>query len=232
MNDLKRIGGWSALLFGIAVLVAFGLFIPTFSAMPADAMQPANYAGRLAIVGGMTPAQRAGLALGFGLETVAGLLMFLALLAVHAETKNESEARAALALGMATLGIPFFMLAHFSGFSLVQLSDGFSSASEVVGAARSAAYGYAERLSTVYEPVFWFFFAWPAVLWLGLMRDRLFPRWLAWVGLGAALLGVISTVGGVVVPELEYLSPMALIVLVVWFIGLGVTLLRSSRGTR
>lgn len=232
MNDLQRIGGWSALLFGIAVIVAFGLYIPTFAAMPPDAMQPANSAGRLAVVGGMAPAQRAGLALGFGLETVAGLLMFPALLAVHAETKTEFESRAALALGMATLGIPFFMLSHFSGFSLVQLSEGFGSAGEVVQAARSAAYGYAERLSTVYEPVFWLFFTWSAVLWLGLMRDRLFLRRLAWVGLGAALLGVIGTVGGVVVPELEYISPLALIVLVVWFVGLGVSLLRSSRAAR
>jgi len=232
MNDLRRIGGWSAILFGIVVVVAFGLETQTFFAMPADAMQPANSAGRLAVVGGMAPAQRSMLALGFGLETIAGLLMLPALLAVHAETKNESEARAALALGMATLGIPFFMLSHFSGFSLVQMSDGFGSAGEVVQAARAAAYGYAERLSTIYEPVFWLFFAWSAVLWLGPMRGRLFPRWLAWVGLGAALLGVIGTVGGVVVPELEYIAPLALLVLVVWFIGLGASLLRSSRAVR
>ncbi|HLC02733.1 MAG TPA: DUF4386 family protein [Anaerolineales bacterium] len=230
MNDLKRIGGWSAILFGIAVVVAFGLFIPTFSAMPADAMQIENSAGRLAVVGGMTSAQRAGLALGFAFETLAGILMFPALLALHAEAKNESEARSTLALGMAALGIPFFMLSHFSGFSLVQMSNGFGSAGEVVQAARAAAYGYAERLSTVYEPVFWLFFAWSAVLWLGLMSSGLFPRWLAWVGLAAALLGVIGTVGGVVVPVLEFLSPMALLVLVVWFIGLGVWLLRSGRG--
>jgi hypothetical protein len=50
--------------------------------------------------------------------------------------------------------------------------------------------------------------------------------------LGAGLLGVIGTVGGVVVPELEFLSPMALLVLVVWFVGLGVSLLRSSRAAR
>ncbi len=228
MNDFQRIGGWCAILFGIAVVVAFSLEIPTLAAMPADAMQIENSAGRLAVVGGMTSAQRAGLALGFAFETLAGILMFPALLALHAEAKNESEARSTLALGMAALGIPFFMLSHFSGFSLVQMSNGFGSAGEVVQAARAAAYGYAERLSTVYEPVFWLFFAWSA----GVMRDRLFPRWLAWVGLGAALLGVIGTVGGVVVPVLEFLSPMALLVLVVWFIGLGVSLLRSGRAAR
>jgi len=232
MNDLKRIGGWSAILFGIAVVVAFGLEIPTFVAMPADAMLPANSAGRLAVVSGMAPAQRATLALGFGFETIAGLLIFPALLAVYTETKNEYGARGTLALGMATLGIPFFMLSHFSGFSLVQMSASFGSASEVVQAARASTYGYAERLSTIYEPVFWLFFASSAILWFGLMRGRLFPRWQAWVGLGAGLLGVIGTVGGVVVPGLEYLSPLALLVLVVWFIGLGVSLLRSSRGVR
>ncbi len=232
MNDLKRIGGWSAILFGIAVVVAFGLEIPTFVAMPADAMQMENSAGRLAVVDGMAPAQKTMLALGFGFETIAGLLIFPALLTVYTETKNEYGARALLALGMATLGIPFFMLSHFTGFSLVQMSAGFGSASEVVQAARAAAYGYAERLSTIYEPVFWLFFASSAILWFGLMRGRLFPRWLAWVGLGAGLLGVLATVGGVVVPELEYFAPLALLVLVVWFIGLGASLLRSSRGTR
>jgi len=70
MNDLKRIGGWSAILFGIAVVVAFGLEIPTFVAMPADAMQIENSAGRLAVVDGMAPAQRTMLALGFGFETI------------------------------------------------------------------------------------------------------------------------------------------------------------------
>lgn len=230
MNDLKRIGGWSAILFGIAVVVAFGLQTQTLLAMPADAMQPANFAARLAVVGGMAPAERVTLALGFGLVTIAGLLIFPALLAVYTETKNEFGTRAMLALGMATLGIPFFMLFHFSGFSPVQLSDGLGSAGEVVQAARAAAYGYAEGLSRVYEPVFWLFFAWSAVLWLGLMRGRLFPRWLPWVGLGAGLLGVMGTVGSVVVFELEYLSPLALLVLVAWFIGLGVSLLRSGRG--
>jgi hypothetical protein len=230
MNDTRRIGGWSAVLFGVVLLVAFGLFIPTFATMPADAMQPSNFAGRLATMGGMAPTQRAALALGFGLEMLAGLFMFPALLAVHGATRSQSDARATLALGMGTLGIPFFILARFSGFSLLQLSDGFISAGEVVQVARAAAYANAERPSGIYEAVFWLFFAWSPVIWFRLMRDNLFPRWLPWVGLGAALMGVISTVGGQLVPGLEIASPLAALVLVAWYVGLGVSLLRSGRG--
>jgi hypothetical protein len=231
MSDIRRIGGWSAVLIGIAVLVAWGLFLPTFFGMPPDAMQPMNFAARLTAVDGMVPAQRAALALGFGLEAMAGIFMFPALLAVFGATRIQSEGRAALATGMAALGIPFFILARFSGFSLVELSVGFSSASEVVQAAQAATHGSAERLNGIFEAVFWLFFAWSAVLWFRLMHD-FFPRWLAWVGLGAALLGVISTAGGRLVPGLEAASPLALLVLVVWYVGLGVSLLRSGRGAR
>lgn len=232
MNDLQRIGGWSAVLLGMAVLVAFGLFIPTLAAMPAEAMEPENFAAILAAFDSLGPAQRAAVALGFGLEIVAWILMFPALLAVHGATKNKSAGRAALAVGMAALGIPFFIFAVFQSFALMQLSDGFGSAGEVGQATRATAYGYAQELSLTSERVFWLFFAWSAALWFGLMRNTVFPRWLAWVGLAAAVVGVISMVGGLVVATLEMISPLGLLLLVVWFIGLGISLLRSSRAAR
>ena len=230
MNDIKRIGGWSAILYGIAMLVAFALFVPIFTAMPAEAMEPANYTARLAAIDSLAPAQRSAFALGFALETVAVVLMFPVFLALHGEAKKKSEARAALALGMAALGIPFFMLGRSSGFSLLQGSDGFRAAGEVVQAARAAAYANAEQLSLHLERVFYLFFGWSAVLWFGLTRASLFARWVPWVGLGAGLVGVIAAVGGVVVPTLEFLTLLADILLIVWFVGLGVSLLRSGRG--
>lgn len=231
MNDSQRIAGWSAVLLGLSVIVAFGLLISTFMAMPAEAMEPANYALRLEVLGGRSPAQRAGVALGFGFQTLAGVLMFPALFGVYASTRKESEAGAVLALGMAALSIPFFLLLQLSGFSFVYLSAGFAGAAEGVQVARAEAQGYAERLSRVYEPIFWLFFTWATALWFGPMRRRFAP-WLAWLGLGVGLVGVISTVGGVLVPVLEYVAPMALLVLAVWFIGLGASLLRPGSGVR
>ncbi len=229
MNDIERIGGWSAILLGIAILVAIGLFIPTYAAMPADAMQPANLQARLAAMDSLGPPQRATLALGFALEVVAGVLMFPALLAVHGATKDKSQGRAVLALGMAAVGIAFLILGFSLGLSLLQLSDGFAGAGEVAQAACVTTYRYTEELGLQLERLFWLFFVWSAILWFGLMRDTVFPRWLAWVGLGAALVGVIGILGGVVVPTLDFISPLALLLLVVWFVGAGVRLLRSGR---
>lgn len=230
MNDIHRIGGWSAILYGIAFLVAFGLFIPTYTAMPAEALEPGNFAALLAAFDSLAPAQRSALALGFALETVAVMLMFPAFLAVHGATKDKSEARAALALGMAALGIPFFMLSLSSGFSLLQLSDGFGTAGDVAQAARAAAYGDAELLSLHLQRIFVVFFVWAAVLWFGLMRESLFARWVRWVGLGAGVFGVISTVGSAIIPALGPITVVALLLLIAWFVGLGVSLLRSGRG--
>lgn len=228
MNDIRRLGGWSALLHGIAFLIAFALFIPTFTAMPAEAMEPGNYPALLAAFDNLGPAQRGALALGFSLQTVGAPLMFPAFLAVYGKTRKTSEFRAALAAGMAALGIPFLFLVFSSGFTLLELSEGFGAADAADQAARAAAYASTEFLSLYAGRIFYLFFVWPAVLWLGLMRRPSFTPWLRWVGLGAGLFGVISAVGSALVPALGPITALVDLLLIGWFVGLGISLLRSG----
>ena len=228
MNNLQKVGGVSCILFAVALTLGLILITPPFAAMSPEAMQADNVAARLAYIASVSRAQSQLLWIGFALEVIAGGLLFAPLLALFATFKEQHYGRAALALGLGTLGIPFFIISHLPRFSLLQAAQGYAHLDVMQKAARAAAYGYAEGSSAVSEPIFWAFLAAALIILAPTMRHARFAARSSWVGVAAGVLGLISTVGALTIPALGFVSVLSLVLLVIWSVGTGLALVRSA----
>jgi len=228
MNDLQKAGGLSAILFGTLFLIALVLITPPFASMPPDALEATNSQGRLAYIAALPQAQFTILTIGFGLEILAPLFMFPALAALYTKFKDTHYSHAVLASGIGALGIPFLIISHLPRFSLLDLARRYAVAAEAGRTALGAAYAYAEGLSLIAETVFWLFMGTALLVYAYAMWRAAFPRWLAIFSCVLAIVALLSAIVSVAWPDLGFLSLIALVLLIAWSLGTGITLFRSA----
>ena len=76
--------------------------------------------------------------------------------------------------------------------------------------------------------MFWLFFTGAALVYLSVMQHSGFSRWLPWLGVSAGVLGLFTNVGTYFVALLGAASVLALFLLIVWFMGIGISLYRAK----
>src|SRR3990172_9026462 len=100
MDNLNRIGGLSALLFGLLKIVGIALSTIAFASAPAEVFEPTHVEARLAFVASMPQTQRLSLTVGSNLEMLAAVLIVPPLMALYALLKDEHSTKALLAAGL------------------------------------------------------------------------------------------------------------------------------------
>lgn len=226
MNNLQRIGGLSAVVFGIALLAATALLIPPFASMSPEAFQAGNAAARLAFAGSLGAGARALTVTAFTLQTLASPLILPAWLALYILLRGARPVQALLALVFSGLGVIFLLVMYMTGFVFLTMSTGFETAGPVEQSARAAAYLAQERFAAVSEAVSWWFFGIGIVLFALAMGRAGLPRWLVVFGGSVGALGAIAAVGTLVASEPPPLLAVPGLLLNVWAIAIGVALYR------
>lgn len=228
MNTLSKIGGLGAILFGASFLVAIILLTPPFLAAAPEVMEAGNVEARLRFAASLGQAQTLMLALGSYVETLAPVFLIPALLGLHSALGKVGQPHALIGTGFGALAGPFFVIQHLPRFSLLALGARYAVADAAERIGLVATYRYAENLSLIAEQVFWFFLAF-AVLFYGLaMKHSQFPRWInlfSFVVAGVAILGVV---GAAISEPLGILMLFSGILSIVWFVGVGAYLYRTS----
>jgi hypothetical protein len=227
MNNIQKIGGLSAILFGIIIFASFVLITLPIVSMPPEAMETTNVEARLVFASSLPENQRLMLTVGFGLEVLVALFIFPVLLALYAKLKSVSDSHAIIAAGLGTISIPFFVIEHLPRFSFLGLSARYAVAGATERTSLVATYAHTESLGLVAESVFWLFFGVALALYAMAMLRAAFPRWLAIFGLLIAFVAMVGAIGSVAIIELSFLEFAALILLSVWFIGIGIKLYRE-----
>ena len=227
MNNIQKIGGVCAILFGIVVFASFLMITLPISSMPPEAMQATNVDARLAFAASLPESQRLMLTVGFGLELLVALFIFPIWLALYDRLKNVCESYITIAAGLGAISIPFFIIEHLPRFSWLDLSSRYSAANATERTGLVTTYAHFEILGLVAESVFWLFFGVALAIYAVVMLQAAFPRWLAASGLIIAFLGLVGASGSVAVPELGLLEFASLILLSAWLIVTGTRLYRE-----
>jgi hypothetical protein len=232
MGNLRKIGGLSAILYGIIMFASFILITLSIVSMPSEAMQMPNAEARLAFAATLPDSQRFMLTTGFGLELLLALLLLPLLLALYSRLKDWGEPSVMIGTGLGAISIPFLVIEHLPRFSWLALSARYLEASVAQRAIIVETYAQTESLGLIAESVFWLFFASAVALYAGAMFRAAFPRWLALFGLLIACLALFGAVGSVVITELGLLEFAAFILFGIWSIGVGSKLYREGQDTR
>ncbi len=226
MNNLQRIGGLSAVLFGVTLLAATILLVPPFVNMPPDAYQAENVTARLAFAASLGTGARAMTVTGFALQILAAPLILPALLALYTLLRGSQPVHALLALACSALGPIFLLLMYMGGFVFLATATGFGAAGPEEQVARAAAYAAHERFSAVSEAVSWWFFGIGLVLFAFAMRRAGFPRWLVLFGGILGALGALAALGTLVASQPVPLLALPGLLLNIWAIAIGIALYR------
>ncbi len=221
MNTTNRFGGTAAILSGVCLLVAAFLGFGAFASAPAmDFSQAATSEGGLALFAVMPSNGRL---LFRGLLTFQVLSVALAvpaLLALFQHLKAASWLNAASGLGLVLISLPFNVADALIGLPPTGgWMDAYQRAGEAQRSAFLAVHSYVQDLHLL--ATFNIFFGLAMLLYSRALFRANVPRWLAWTGL---LLGVFS----LAVLLNQFVSLLFTLLFVIWFIGLGLWLRKTS----
>ena len=228
MNNLNRIGGLSALLFGLLKIVGLALSTIAFASAPSEVFGPTNVEARLAFVASMPQAQRLSFIVGSNLEMLAVVFLVPPLMALYAMLKSEHSTNALLAAGLGLVGIPFLMLFQVERFPLLDLGALYGLADSAGKASLTAMHTVREYYTLILERIFLLFFGPALFLYSRALLRADFARPLAFFG---AAMGVVATVGAIgpaISLRLEFMPGIASLLLIAWHFWLGLVLFRQS----
>jgi len=227
MNNLNRIGGVSALLFALLKIVGLALSTIAFASAPSEVFGPTNVEARLAFVASQTETQRLSLIIGSNLEVLAVLFLVPPLMALYAMLKGEHSTAALLAVGLGLVGIPFFMLFSVQRFPMIDLGSLYGLADNTGKAGLVAIHTVGEHYTLIMERIFVMFFGAALFLYSRALLRVVFPRPLAIFGAATGLVAVVGAIAPAISIQLEFLTALSGILLILWHLWMGMVLLRK-----
>jgi len=228
MKEINRLGGISGILSGVAFLVGMVLIVIPFVSAPAAVMDPVDTQARLDFIGSSGQLQRQMLGLGASLHVLAALFMLPAAIALSEALKGIEPGRAKIAASMASVGIPFFIIAQFEFFLLLKLSARYMNAGGEEMIALGSVHRLVEGITLIAEPVFWLFFGVGLVLFGQMMLRAGFSRWLVYIGFSTTGIALLAVLAGAARPELGAIGIISRTLLMIWLIWTGAILRRRT----
>ena len=227
MNNLNRIGGLSALLFGVLKIVGIALSTIAFASAPPEVFELTNFEARLAFVASMPQAQLLSFAVGSNLEVLAVLFLVPPLMALYAMLKGEHLTNALLAAGLGLVGISFLALFSIQRFPFMDFGALYGLADSSGQAGLVAMHTVGEHYTLIMERVFLLFFGTALYLYSRAMPRATFSRPLALFGAATGILAIVGAIGPAIIIQLEFLPGLSSLLLIVWHIWMGMVLFRK-----
>ena len=219
---LYRVGGLSAILFGIAYIVIIGLYVPMGA-------RPSGAEAQLRYIAGNTTSWWAIL----GLSVLTDFLLVPVALALYLALKGINRNM----MLMATAGMGLFVVLDLAitwtnYASLITLSGNYAAAAN--DAQRAVVVAAAVYPSTVLESNLLFVYNTltlaVGILMTGLvMLKGIFSKSTAYLGLLTGILGIVSVVGSLFVSSLSLTIIIASVLTTVWVLFVGYRLYRLGQ---
>ena len=227
MNNLNRIGGLSALLFGVLKIVGIALSTIAFASAPPEVFELTNFEARLAFVASMPQAQLLSFAVGSNLEVLAVLFLVPPLMALYAMLKGEHLTNALLAAGLGLVGIPFLVLYSVQWFPMMDLGALYGLADSAGKAGLVAIHTLGENYTLIMERIFLMFFGAALFLYSRALLRAAFSRRLAVFGAATGILAIVGAIGPAIITQLEFVPALSGLMLIGWHIWMGMMLFRN-----
>lgn len=122
----RQIAGWSALAFGLLMVVGLAFITPPFASATPAALEPANYEARVALVSGLGAGQVAMLRLGFALEVIAAFPLAVAIIALAGALSRTQGPQLTIIGALASISAVLFVVEHVPRFTLLQLAAAYA----------------------------------------------------------------------------------------------------------
>jgi hypothetical protein len=227
MNNLNRIGGLSALLFGLLKIVGIALSTIPFASAPPEVFELTQVEARLAFVASWPQAQRLSFAVGSNLEVLAILFLVPPLMALYAMLKGEHSTNALLAAGLGLVSIPILTLFSVQRFPFLDLGELYGLADSAGKAGLAAIHILAENYTLMMERIFLMFFGPALFLYSRALIRAAFSRPLAVFGAATGIAAIVGAIGPAILIQLEFLPGISSLLLIVWHIWLGIVLFKK-----
>jgi hypothetical protein len=219
---LYRVGGLSAILFGIAYIIIIGLYVPMGA-------PPSGAEARLTYIAGNTPSWWAIL----GLSVLTDFLLVPVALALYLALKGINRNMMLIATAGMGLFIVLDLAITWTNYaSLIALSGNYAAAAN--DAQRAVIVTAATYPSTVLESNLLFVYNTltlsVGILMTGLvMRKGIFNKSTAYLGMVTGIVGIVAVVGPFLVSALSVTIIFASVLTTVWALFAGYGLYRLGR---
>ena len=230
MTSFQKMGGLSAILAGITFAASLTLGIVVFLSAPPELfeqLQNGNI-GVYLLFFAPNPSQRTMFTLVLIFQTISSLLMVPALLILYSFLKDIHYRNAIVATALTLTSLPFFILDALLGFPLVgPFVDSFAVASAAERASIVSILTFSTTFSQASVGVFYLFFGAALIIYSLTMLKGAFSRSLAWVGIAAGVANIGSAIGNLIGGTLQFTGIISSILLIAWFMAIGITLYRK-----
>jgi len=227
MNNLNRIGGLSALLFGVLKIVGLALTTIAFASAPPEILDITKVETRLAFVASLPQTQLLSLTVGSNLEMLAVVFLVPPLMALYAMLKGEHLTNALLAAGLGLVGIPFLVLYSVQWFPMMDLGALYGLADSAGKAGLVAIHTLGENYTLIMERIFLMFFGAALFLYSRALLRAAFSRRLAVFGAATGIVAIVGAIGPAIIIQLEFLQFISVLLLIVWHFWMGMVLFKK-----
>jgi hypothetical protein len=227
MNNLNRIGGLSALLFGVLKIVGLALSTIAFASASPEVFDATQVEARLAFVASLPQTQLLSLTVGSNLEMLAVVFLVPPLMALYAMLKGEHLTNALLAAGLGLVGIPFLVLYSVQWFPMMDLGALYGLADSAGKAGLVAIHTLGENYTLIMERIFLMFFGAALFLYSRALLRAAFSRRLAVFGAATGIAAIVGAIGPAIIIQLEFLQFISVLLLIVWHFWMGMVLFKK-----
>ena len=227
MNNLNRIGGLSALLFGVLKIVGLALSTIAFASASPEVFDATQVEARLAFVASLPQTQLLSLTVGSNLEMLAVVFLVPPLMALYAMLKGEHLTNALLAAGLGLVGIPFLVLYSVQWFPMMDLGALYGLADSAGKAGLVAIHTLGENYTLIMERIFLMFFGAALFLYSRALLRAAFSRPLAVFGAATGIAAIVGAIGPAILIQLEFLQFISVLLLIVWHFWMGMVLFKK-----
>ncbi len=226
-TTLSKLGGACSILTGVTSILALGGYLQVAPELQDACRCPDKFLASLAHTSFMM------YGVGYGLLALHALLAIAAVLAISESVRSANEGWVRLTSTLAIIGLAVFAIHAVWHMTL----DPAKAAAYVQGdAAVKAALTVPGALQSL-DPGAWFRFGlvgfWVLVVSLLALRGGMWPKPLAAVGIGVALMYWLAVVGEVAQSQILigiFAGVGGVILLPIWYIWLGLRLRKASEG--